>query len=168
MFLEGCADALRLREYGYNAYACLGNQLGDHKLDLIRKSFRRSKEIILIPDSDNGGEHLIKWFSKLVYDFDIKIVELKDNGKSISFEGRVLKDIDEIGSVLGKKMVQRILKKAIPYSDLYIKRNFKKASAPKLVTELVSDKFSKRPTEIKKQSNRDLLINQLYWSGIRF
>lgn len=73
IFVEGVTDALRLRQYGYNAFAILGNQLGERKIELIRREFKNFKDIIVIPDNDKGGNILLEWFQKLIYDFKIKI-----------------------------------------------------------------------------------------------
>ncbi len=156
IFLEGCPDAMRLREYGLNAYACLGNQLGDVKLDLIRKTFRHHDKIIILPDDDKGGEILFKAFGKLIHEFQIYVCRMK----SIYSGDRLLKDIDEVGQFCGREMVQKIIDKNIPYQDVLIDDKYDFPEPPKMVTSLVKDEIESDPTP----SDEFKVINQLYWS----
>ena len=78
IFVEGITDALRLREHGFNGFAVLGNNLGDKKLDLIIEEFKDYPRIILVPDNDNGGNILLKWFLKLVHSFHVDVCLIKD------------------------------------------------------------------------------------------
>jgi len=95
VFVEGITDALRLRQYGINSFAVLGNQLGNTKLELIRREFKNGQSLIVVPDNDEGGNILLGWFQKLVHDFRIDVGLI--NGGN---------DIDE----LDQKSVTEILK----------------------------------------------------------
>lgn len=73
IFVEGIADALRLRLYGFNSYAILGNQLTEYKIDLISKLFKHCEKIVVIPDNDSGGDTMLKWFQKLVHSVNVHV-----------------------------------------------------------------------------------------------
>jgi DNA primase len=158
IFVEGCPDALRLREYGYNAYAVLGNQLGDTKLDLIRDVFRRHDTLIVIPDNDNGGDILLEWFGKLVHQFKILVTRVEFDGNPIEGPDGTLKDIDEVGRHFGREPIDRIVTSTVAYQDLFIDKYYKSSTAPEMVTDLVKDQC--RP--VLKYEAALSVINQLY------
>ena len=159
IFLEGCPDALRLREYGYNAYACLGNQLGDVKLALIRDAFRNHKKIIILPDNDKGGDILFQAFGNLIHQFEIDVCRMK----SIYFDGELLKDIDEVGQHYGREKVEEVISNVVSYQDALISKKYKFPPAPKMVTTLVKDEID--DNNEPKPSGKFDIINQLYWSA---
>lgn len=148
IFVEGAPDALRLREYGYNAYACLGNQLGDIKLELIRSAFKSHKRLIVIPDGDKGGDVLVKWFGRLIHDFDVFI------GK---FDHGEIKDIDELGLHCGRDAVDDVINNVKSYQDINIENEFNFNDAPMIINDIVKEK--KPP--VKTQSEFQV-IDQLY------
>jgi DNA primase len=161
IFLEGCPDALRLREYGHNAYACLGNQLGEDKLDLIRYEFRRHKKLIIIPDEDLGGKYLFEWFGKLIHEFEILVATVRwPDGELIHGPDDILKDIDEVGFHFGRELVDQIIDAAVPYHEVYIRNRFNFKKPPKMVTELVKDQKVMLPSKVDKRS----LMNRMWWA----
>lgn len=151
IFVEGFSDALRLRMYGYNAYAVLGNQLGDVKLEMIRNLFSRHEKIIVIPDGDAGGDVLKNWFKKLIHQFKVHFVDLREFGEKV--------DVDDLGSKYGKKMIDRVVKSAISYQDMVVKTPKKNT---KILTELVGvedvydNSISKISKTFSKQNSKDV------------
>lgn len=175
IFLEGCPDALRLREYGYNAYACMGNQLGDKKLDIIRDIFRNHDTIMVIPDGDKGGDVLKRWFGKLVHQFNVLVGSLDGNSmmiKDVDGNTREAKDIDELGCNFGRDPVDKIISNAVIYHDLIVDKMIVPKS-PTIITELVKDELllgeSKKTLPVVKSvihsdgSNKDIM-NRMYWA----
>jgi len=139
VFVEGSPDAQRLREYGYDGYACLGNQLGEAKLDLIRKWFKKGEPIYVIPDADRGGEDLLKWFGQLVHEFQVMVGEMPVKRNP---DGDRIKDVDELGLHFGRGPIDKIIKNACPFLEL---NNEKIKTPPSLVTELVNHVSSDHP-----------------------
>ena len=120
IFVEGIADALRLRQYGFNSYACLGNQLGEVKLELIRSEFKKHEQLVVIPDNDNGGSILLKWFQKLIHSFDIQIGLIQ-----------TANDVDE----LGKQEINDIMGSTLSIGELIAQR-YQAKKSKLVVTEV--------------------------------
>ena len=121
IFVEGIADALRLREYGFNSYAILGNQLGEYKVKLIRSIFKSHRDILVIPDNDDGGSILLQWFQKLIHDFNVK-VGLFNKGK----------DIDE----MDKPDIEKVIFESVLLPDFMVKYHMKESELPSMVTQI--------------------------------
>lgn len=75
IFVEGIFDALRLRQYGLNAFSCLNNDVTSVQIKLITDNF--DGPIYIMPDNDKGGQLMIKNFhSKLYNKIDIKVCSI--------------------------------------------------------------------------------------------
>jgi len=122
IFVEGITDALRLRQYGFNAYAILGNQLGEAKVDMIRRLFTLQSKIIVIPDNDNGGNILLEWFNRLVHDFEIHVGLI---------EGA--KDIDR----LSIDEIRPILQNTTPFGEYQVNYYLKRPTQEIFITSVV-------------------------------
>jgi DNA primase len=122
IFVEGIPDALRLREYGFNAYSILGNQLGENKIKMMLKYFKRGQKIILIPDNDKGGNTLLAWFQRMIHDYDIHI-GLIDSGK----------DVDE----LGRQDIEEIIKNVISLSQYQVEYYLNTPDLPSMVNQVI-------------------------------
>lgn len=121
IFLEGIPDALRLRQFGYNAFAVLGNQLGNFKIKMIRKLFANHKKIIVIPDNDNGGSTMLQWFQNLIHDFEIEVGLVKR-----------VKDVDE----LDKLGIEKVLSETVKLPEYMVDFHLKEPELPSIVTRV--------------------------------
>lgn len=93
-FTEGIWDAIRMREYGYNAYALLSNQLSKAKLRFLNDNF--SGEFTLVMDNDQGGLDMVEAWKAQLHNDDVMI----------ACPPNPYKDVDEMPEGLTHSMVR--------------------------------------------------------------
>jgi len=111
IFTEGVFDAVRLRYFGYNAFACLSNRLSEVKQRLILDSFPVD-EYIIVPDNDAGGDVMKDEWLKMLHTKVIKVAVVED----------LYKDVDEMGINQVNKMMNA-LKPLVDETKEYILNN---------------------------------------------
>lgn len=74
-FTEGIADAVRMREAGYNAYALLSIVLPNNKMRFLLDHFEG--DFTIVPDGDHGGDKMIEAWKKCEHHVRVKVMQPK-------------------------------------------------------------------------------------------
>ena len=74
-FTEGIADALRMREAGYNAYALLSIVLPNGKMRFLLDHFEGT--FTIVPDGDHGGDKMIEIWKKCEHHTRVMVMQPK-------------------------------------------------------------------------------------------